>query len=60
MSHRRPQIWSFNSRPSCEGRQDTRKRWVLFDVSIHAPRVRGDLTDIYTSKDGKFQFTPLV
>ena len=32
----------FNSRPSCEGRQNALDRWMIFDVSIHAPHARGD------------------
>ena len=33
----------FNSRPSCEGRHGERSGSEVDCVSIHAPRVRGDL-----------------
>ena len=35
--------WNFNPRPSREGRQDgKRSACLIFDISIHAPRGRGD------------------
>ena len=50
----------FNSRPSCEGRRDGQRAPRIRDVSIHAPRVRGDNPLTRARLKDAFQFTPLV
>ena len=51
----------FNSRPSCEGRHPIILRSPQqTEVSIHAPRVRGDWKQVVGMFPRGFQFTPLV
>ena len=50
----------FNSRPSCEGRHFLVAAVLRFEVSIHAPRARGDRNPGQPLADATFQFTPLV
>ena len=51
---------SFNSRPSCEGRPVLVVSVGFDDVSIHAPRARGDRRMAKSTTGSQFQFTPLV
>ena len=50
----------FNSRPSCEGRPGADRDRRPAEVSIHAPRARGDELRLRADAQALFQFTPLV
>ena len=50
----------FNSRPSCEGRPVVELLLGHAEVSIHAPRARGDQSTEPLLTFRGFQFTPLV
>ena len=51
---------SFNSRPSCDGRPQTKNHKPRRKVSIHARRATGDLLRYKVDDADWFQFTPVV
>ena len=51
-------VLGFNSRPSCEGRHSQPVEKLESQVSIHAPRVRGDATSSCASCAMRFNSRP--
>ena len=50
----------FNSRPSCDGRQEVRKKPREGLVSIHARHATGDVSSRRARRCSSFQFTPVM